>query len=254
MNINFFSGVGGWELGLELAQALFNVEAKHLYVDDSIDIDEISTSIYSKNFYEIAPRDIRTYKNLADINYAYISFPCNGTSQNGTRSGLDNQYSSLWYNCFELVKNAKTLFIEQPVGFLSNGADKVIKQLNDYGFETTCVLLTARMFALPHRRERVFIIASNSHNPHIKFWDKSRWHNDFRKSVERVVTATRESKIITSVSSCNHGVPKRRVYNRFGLHEIKGEQKREPGRWQKVNSFSKSIVPYQTAAILSMYL
>lgn len=254
MNVNFFSGVGGWELGLELAQALGNKKAEHLYIDKSIDIDKISTSIYSENFYKVQPVDINSIYFLDNLNYCYVSFPCNGTSQNGSKLGLKNIHSNLWYKTFDLIKQAKTIFIEQPVGFLSNGAIEVNETLNNHGFQTTCVLLTARMFALPHRRERVFIIASNTHNPHFKYWGKSCWNDNFRKSVQRIVFATRKPEIITRFGSCNNGLPKTRVYNRFNLLDITGTPYREQGRWEKVNAFSKSIVPYQTACILSMYL
>lgn len=254
MNINFFSGVGGWELGLELAQALFSKQANHLYVDKSVDIDKISTSIYSENFYKIEPIDVNSILHLDNLKYCYVSFPCNGTSQNGNKQGLKNQHSNLWYKTFDLIKQAETIFIEQPVGFLSNGAIEVKNTLHEHGFQTTCVLLTARMFALPHRRERVFVVASNTHNPHIKYWNKSRWNDNFRKNVQRIVSATRKPEIITRFGSCNNGFPKTRVYNRFNLLDIKGSPLREPGRWEKVNAFSKSIVPYQTASILSVYL
>lgn len=259
MNINFFSGIGSWELGLEIAQSCFNIRSPHLFVDKSIEINPISIDIYNSNFStNVLPEDIKESNIIDKINFAYISFPCTGTSIRGRRQGLLNPDSALWHNAVKICynNNASTIFIEQPSGFINNGAIEVVANLEEHGYKTTCLCLTARMFGLPHKRERLFIISSNTHDPHVKYWGESSWNDSFRANVKAIVSLAGRPEIITNECSHNHGISHTRVYKQFDpVTDIFGVKRRsQPHRAELINKYSLAIVPYCVASILSPYL
>jgi DNA (cytosine-5)-methyltransferase 1 len=164
--IDFFAGIGGFRLGLELAghkcigfcekdkfavrsyRAMFNTEGEW-YADDI-------TKLKSE-----------------DIPYADIwcgGFPCVDISVAGKQRGLSGKRSGLYFKFIELVKGKEEkdkptyLLIENVKNLLSiNGGwdfATVLTEIYKAGYDALWQVLNSKDFGVPQNRERVFIIAN----------------------------------------------------------------------------------------------
>lgn len=78
-----------------------------------------------------------------------FGFPCQDLSVAGNRAGLDGERSGLFHTCMA-VENVPRLLRYRDV---------VDAQFHDAGFETAWVTRRACDAGLPHKRERVFVVA-----------------------------------------------------------------------------------------------
>lgn len=160
---SFFSGIGGFDLGLERAgmQVVFQCE-----------IDRFGQAVLRKHWPSIPlAEDIRLV-NPTDIpkgaNVWCAGFPCQDVSlaNQGKRKGLDGERSGLFYEVARLAEKRKPrwLILENVPGLLNshNGEDfrGVLATLDELGYGVSWRVLDAKYFGTPQRRRRVYIIAS----------------------------------------------------------------------------------------------
>lgn len=159
---SFFTGIGGFDLGLEKAgmKVVFQSE-----------INKYCQKVLRKHWPEvILNTDINTLK-AADIPDAELwcgGFPCQDLSlaNQGKRKGLNGNRSGLFYKYAELIKEKKPkwVIIENVPGLLNShqGEDFqiLIEQLDEFGYGISWRVFDAKYFGTPQRRRRVFIVAS----------------------------------------------------------------------------------------------
>lgn len=175
---SLFAGMGGFGAGLALAG--YN----HVWANE---IDPHACSTLRKNFpgVHIIQDDIRkiSAKDLDPIDVLTAGFPCQSFSQAGGRAGFGDERGGLFFEITRLVREFKDrlppiLFLEN-VPFLlygHNGSwfDIIRTELQKAGYWFTernaMVLNTADVTGIPHRRERLFMIAlSRAHFKSNKF-------------------------------------------------------------------------------------
>ena len=89
-----------------------------------------------------------------------FGFPCQDLSVAGNRAGLDGERSGLFHTCMAVVRAAyPDLVVVENVPRLLRYRDVVDAQFHDAGFETAWVTRRACDAGLPHKRERVFVVA-----------------------------------------------------------------------------------------------
>ncbi len=89
-----------------------------------------------------------------------FGFPCQDLSVAGNRAGLDGERSGLFHTCMAVVRAAyPDLVVVENVPRLLRYQDVVDAQFHDAGFETAWVTRRACDAGLPHKRERVFVVA-----------------------------------------------------------------------------------------------
>ena len=154
---SLFSGIGGLELGLEwagLGPVVWQVEK-----------DEYCRQILSKHWPDVERHsDVRTVgSNLQPADLICGGFPCQDVSSAGSGAGLKGARSGLWYEFRRIVSQLKPAWV--VVENVSSGAgrwvDPVRRDLEELGFQTLPVPLSARAVGAPHLRRRVFIIAAH---------------------------------------------------------------------------------------------
>jgi DNA (cytosine-5)-methyltransferase 1 len=159
---SFFSGIGGFDLGLERAgiRTVWQCEIKDFCHD-----------ILSSHWPEVPKaRDIREV-NADEIPAATIwtgGFPCQDVSlaRMGPRNGLRGKQSGLFFEFARLLEAARppVVVIENVAGLLSShdGRDfgVVIGTLADLGYGVAWRVLDSRHFGVPQSRTRVFIVGS----------------------------------------------------------------------------------------------
>jgi DNA (cytosine-5)-methyltransferase 1 len=166
--ISLFSGVGGFDLGLEQAgwECVYQVELK-------------------KWCYQTLQRiwpDVPKQKDIHDVNGALIPVadvivfgsPCQDLSLAGTKLGLDGGRSSLFYEATRVIKEIRdatqgqfpkyAIWENVPGAFNANGGadfSKVLDTLAEVGalgIEWAC--LDAQYFGVPQHRLRLFTVAT----------------------------------------------------------------------------------------------
>lgn len=155
-HLNLFSGIGGFELGIKLANA--NIKTTQF-----VEINPYAQKVLQFHFPNAAIHgDIKTFTPCEKFDLITISFPCKGTTLAGTKTGLDHPESALWYQSLRCVVIAKPKYIivENPTGLITNGLEKVSGGLRSCGYSHQDIqIVSAEELGAPHQRKRVFIVA-----------------------------------------------------------------------------------------------
>lgn len=159
---SFFSGIGGFDLGLERAgmEVVFQCEW-----------NAFCQKVLKKHWPNV--------KLMGDINDVTIDevpkaeiwcggFPCQDVSlaNQGKRKGLEGDRSGHFYKYAELIEQGRPdwVLVENVPGLLnSNNGDDfkvVISTLDELGYGVAWRVLDAKYFGTPQRRRRVYIVAS----------------------------------------------------------------------------------------------
>ena len=162
MNINqldLFSGIGGFHLGLE--KAGFNVDS---YFSE---VDKHAIAVYKNQFknatYVGSVTDVRA-EQLPKIDIITFGSPCQDFSLAGKRKGMEGDRSSLINEAIRLIKECRpSAFIWENVKgtFSSNNGEDfwaIIQAFaNIGGYRLEWQLLNTKWF-LPQNRERVYLV------------------------------------------------------------------------------------------------
>jgi DNA (cytosine-5)-methyltransferase 1 len=152
---SLFAGIGGFDLGLEAA----GMSCKW-----QVEIDPFATAVLQKHWPHVERwRDIRDFKPTKKVSVDVIcgGFPCQDISVAGKGEGLDGKRSGLWTEYFRIVSKLrpKYVIVENVSALLRRGIDRVLGDLASIGYGAEWQTVLASDFGLPHRRERIFIVA-----------------------------------------------------------------------------------------------
>jgi DNA (cytosine-5)-methyltransferase 1 len=151
---SLFSGIGGFDLGLERAGMKIIWQSE---------IDPFACKVLKKHWPDVP--------NLGDINkidWTNIErpdvicggYPCQPFSTAGKRGGATDP-RHLWpamFNAICLLRPRYAL-MENVRGHLSMGFDQVLGDLAGIGFDAEWQVIPAAAVGAPHKRDRVFIVA-----------------------------------------------------------------------------------------------
>ena len=184
--VSLFSGVGGLDLGVELAGLVSTIgeeEAlKHFYKSkesfDSVREKSLFNTIYTNDIFKEAnesyrlnfpehsvqhQKDIRKVAKFPKCQLMIGGFPCPGFSEAGPRL-IDDERNFLYIHFIRaLTQSQPEFFIAENVkGMMSLGKGEVLKQIvEDFsaaGYTVTPHLVNSRDYGVPQLRERVFLI------------------------------------------------------------------------------------------------
>lgn len=163
--ISLFSGIGGFELGINRAAKRVGVKADCVFASE---IDEHARRIYRARF-GVEPAGDITAIDAADIpdhDILAFGFPCQDLSRAGRKSGLSGARSGLFFEAMRVAreKRPRFLFIENVVGLLHNnkGQDFLafLSEMDDARYDVEWVVLNSKYWTC-QSRPRVFIIGHN---------------------------------------------------------------------------------------------
>jgi len=158
-----FAGVGGIELGFELAgfQPVFANE-----------IDEKASVTYRLNHaHELVTKDIHQLPSKAVPKSDILSggFPCQAFSVAGYRKGFSDPRGNLFWEIARLLDDRKppVVFLENVKNLRGHDGGKtfqvITSALNDLGYHTHHAVLNADEYsAVPQNRERIYIVGFKS--------------------------------------------------------------------------------------------
>lgn len=147
---SLFSGIGGLELGLELAglgPVVWQVE-----------LDPNRRAVLEKRW----PRarrfnDVRAFKPPSGPRILCGGFPCRGFSSAGSRRGFSNPESALWFEFARVVRECRPDWVVVENVAQGEWIEQVRADLD--GYSCTPIGLSPRDLGLRHDRRRVFVIA-----------------------------------------------------------------------------------------------
>lgn len=149
-----FSGIGGWELGLERAgmRVLWHCEA-----------DPFARRVLREHWPEVpCYEDLRELRG-ADVEPVDVlcgGFPCQPVSRTGLRAAqADERW--LWPEFARLVDELRPRYVlvENVPGLLDGGLGDVLRDLAACGFDAEWDCLPAGAFGAHHGRDRVWLVA-----------------------------------------------------------------------------------------------
>ncbi len=158
--MDFFSGIGGFRLGLE--RAGFKCVGY-------CDCDNYANKLY-KSFFDTSEElffdDIRRIKTeeLPNFDILCAGFPCQSFSIAGKRRGFNDTRGTMFFEVARILKDKRPRYfiLENVKGLLNHDRGKtfqtILKILSDLGYQTQWQLLNSKLFGVPQNRERVYIV------------------------------------------------------------------------------------------------
>jgi len=188
--LSLFSGIGGFELGIQLAYAILNnrptgEEKQTCEVDKNCsntscehswepptcigysEIDKYATATYQSHFPEHKNYGDITKINeqeLPDFDMLVGGFPCQAFSIAGKRKGFEDTRGTLFFDIARIIKakQPRLVFLENVKGLLSHDNGEtfrtIIATLDELGYDLQWQVLNSKNHGVPQNRERVFII------------------------------------------------------------------------------------------------
>lgn len=159
-----FAGIGGFELGLHRAG-----HSAELLCDVLPAAAQVLRTRFAETEYHNDVTLLRSLPRSVDLICA--GFPCQDLSQAGRTAGLDGQRSGLIGEVFRLLSRRKVpnVLLENVPFMLQLNGGRAIRAIVDEfelrGYRWAYRVVDSWSFGLPHRRERVFLIASRELDP-----------------------------------------------------------------------------------------
>jgi len=152
---SLFSGIGGLDLGLEWLG--FEVRWQ-------VEIDPFCQKVLAHHWPDVRRfDDVKTIDptDLEAVDVLVGGYPCQPFSYSGNRQG-ENDPRHLWPDVVRILRAIRPRYalFENVPGHLSLGFDRVLCDLHESGFDAEWDHIPAAAVGAPHRRDRLFIIAT----------------------------------------------------------------------------------------------
>jgi len=153
---SLFSGIGGFELGLEAAgvgHVVFTAEKEPF-------CQHVLALLYPEavRFSDV---ESITAATAPAVDLLCGGFPCQDISLAGTGAGLAGPRSSLWWQYARIIGELRPRYvcIENVAALLVRGGDEVLSSLAALGYDAFWDCLPASAIGAPHERDRLYMVA-----------------------------------------------------------------------------------------------
>lgn len=111
---------------------------------------------------DIRDFDGRPWRGIADV--VSGGFPCVDISIAGTGAGIDGEDSGLWREMARVIGEVRPrfAFVENSPLLVGRGLARILGDLADMGFDAVWGCVGAHHLSAPHKRERIWIVATNT--------------------------------------------------------------------------------------------
>jgi DNA (cytosine-5)-methyltransferase 1 len=180
---SMFSGIGGFELGIQRAfmqpkDERLQVETDSGSIDSELlqrttscvgysEIDKYAIKVYERQFYghkNYGDATTIVASELPDFDLLVGGFPCQAFSIAGKRKGFDDTRGTLFFDIARVLaeKRPKHLVLENVKGLLSHDSGRtfttIIGVLTDLGYSVEWQVLNSKDFGVPQNRERIYFV------------------------------------------------------------------------------------------------
>jgi DNA (cytosine-5)-methyltransferase 1 len=152
---SLFSGIGGIDLGLELAG---------MKVRWQVEIDPWCQRVLEKHWPNVDRyEDVREVgaHNLERVDVIAGGFPCQDISDAGKRQGIGGARSGLWADFARIIRELRPryVFVENVAALRLRGLDVVLSDLSAIGYDAEWDCIPAAAVGAPHLRNRLWLVA-----------------------------------------------------------------------------------------------
>jgi len=157
---SLFSGIGGFELGLERTGGFKTAW--------QCEKDEFCLKVLAKHWPDVKRftdiKEMGIEENIPYVDVICGGFPCQPVSCAGKRKGAQDE-RWLWPEFYRIVCEVKPrwVLVENVPGLLSADSGRlfagILRDLAESGYDAEWQVLSAKMFGGLHQRERTFIVA-----------------------------------------------------------------------------------------------
>jgi modification methylase rho11sI len=157
--VSLFSGIGGFEEGLNLSELPFKVVF-------ASEIDKFAQQSYGANFdSSVMVGDITKISEteIPDHDLLVGGFPCQAFSIAGQRKGFEDTRGTLFFDVLRILreKKPKYFLLENVKNLISHDKgttfEVILSSLKDLGYVIDFTVLNSKDFGVPQSRERTFI-------------------------------------------------------------------------------------------------
>ena len=162
--IDFFSGIGGFRLGMEMAghECVGYVEWDK-YARKSYEAMHNTKGEWSANdITEVTNEQWREFRGQVEVICG--GFPCQAFSVAGNRDGFKDTRGTLFFEIARAAEQIKPrlLLLENVKGLLSHDKGRtfgtILNTLDELGYDAEWQVLNSKDFGVPQNRERIFIV------------------------------------------------------------------------------------------------
>ncbi|MEO1340819.1 MAG: DNA cytosine methyltransferase [Cyanobacteria bacterium J06635_13] len=201
-HLDLFSGVGGFSLA---AKQLGGIQTTQF-----VEINTDAQSVLRSHFPGVPiDGDIRDYQPKSGrFDLITMGFPCTGTSNAGSRTGLKHPASSLWREGIRCLIQARPKFcvIEQPEGVVGRGLRSVLGGLRMAGYQSEVEIVSASELGAGHQRLRLFIVSYLDEWAD-RFSKAPCWSDQMREMVQRQRVNSQWLTARKSGDRIDYGIP-----------------------------------------------
>ena len=205
---SLFSGIGGFELGLE--RAIPSLETVW-----QVEQDKFCQKVLKKHWPNaLLFDDVKTVgkHNLEPVDILCGGFPCQDISTAGKGKGLKGAQSGLWFEMLRIISELrpKIVVLENVAAITFRGLNTVVYGLTENGYGVEWQIISARQFGAPHIRKRWFAVAySKCKLAQIQTKRQQSSVEKFRSLSPNRSTQWESRTIEPVVSRMDNGIPRR---------------------------------------------
>ncbi len=162
---SLFSGIGGFELGAQMAFESAGIPHEVLFQAEQ---NKYCQSILKKHWPNVPIfDDVRSVgrQNVNSPDILIGGFPCQSISVCGELRGLsDEKKSGLWFEMLRIISELRPAFVvvENVANAIRLGGPAIIGGFAELGYNAEWEIVSARQLGAPHLRRRWFCIATDS--------------------------------------------------------------------------------------------
>ena len=114
-------------------------------------------------------------------------FPCQDISAAGKGAGITGERSGMWGQMARIIGEVRPqyAFVENSPMLTSRGLGTVLGDLAEMGFDAKWCVLGADSVGAPHKRDRIWILATNARGIGCNIWSGDREKRSFLHDINR---------------------------------------------------------------------
>ena len=153
---SLYAGIDGLALGVQLATGAR--VAWHAEIDPDASV-VLASHWHVPNLGDVSKVD---WSTVEPVDILVGGFPCQDISLAGKGQGIDGPKSKLWRHYVAAIRalRPRFAFVENVAALLARGMDRVARDLAESGYRFAWSSFSSEAVGAPHRRERLFILAT----------------------------------------------------------------------------------------------
>jgi DNA (cytosine-5)-methyltransferase 1 len=198
---SMFSGIGGFELGIERALESLGLDAQCVGYSE---IDQPAIRTYKEhynhdNYGDATGIDADT---LPGFDLLVAGFPCQPFSIGGKRHGFEDTRGTLFFDIARIIKarEPQNFILENVKGLISHDGGNtfrtIITTLDELGYDLQWQVLNSKDYGVPQSRERVYIVGNLGGTPRPQIFPAPRPSNPY--STVGLTTETAVARTLTA--------------------------------------------------------